>query len=160
MNPSLLKEARLSPVEAENQQANVSEPVIGIDPPPDLSAQGELLVVAEETLVSSIGIETEPVDAPRPRRQRRYLLRRSADVEPTVLEDTCVALADSDVSAGEVSEGGIDSDAFPVVAMEIEPVPANDPAPIATIAAKDSSADTASAVTHVAPEPVLEFPLR
>ena len=76
-------------------------------------------------------------------------------MEPTVVEDTCVALADSDVSAGEVSENSIDSDAISVVAMEIEPVPANDPAPIAT---EGPSADTASAVTHVAPAPALVSP--
>ena len=74
------------------------------------------------------------------------------------MEDPCVPLADSDVSAREVSESSIDSVAIPVVAMEIEPVPANDPAPIAAIAAEVPSADTASVVTHVAPEPILESP--
>ncbi|WP_346283372.1 MULTISPECIES: hypothetical protein [Bradyrhizobium] len=153
VEPVIVEEARLSPVEAENQQANVSEPVIGSDPSPDLSAEVEL-VVAEEALVSSIDIEIAPVDAPV-LAVNDDTSSDVADVEPTVVEDTCVALADSDVSAGEVSGNSIDSVAISVVAMEIEPVPANDPAPIAT---EGPSADTASAVTHVAPEPVLESP--
>ncbi|MCP1743562.1 hypothetical protein ABIF68_008816 [Bradyrhizobium japonicum] len=154
--PVIVEEVRLSPVEAESQQADVSEPVIGSDPSPELSTEVELVVV-EEALVSSIDIEIAPVDAP--------VLAVSdntspdvADVESAVVEDPCVPLADSDVSAREVSESSIDSVAIPVVAMEIEPVPANDPAPIAAIAAEVPSADTASVVTHVAPEPILESP--
>lgn len=153
VEPVIVEEARLSPVEAESQQANVSEPVIGSDPSPDLSAEVELVVV-EEALVSSIDIEIAPVDAPV-LAVNDDTSSDVADVEPPVVEDTCVALADSDVSAGEVSGNSIDSVAISVVAMEIEPVPANDPAPIAT---EGPSADTASAVTHVAPEPVLESP--
>ena len=155
VEPVIVEEARLSPVEAESRQANVSEPVIGSDASPELSTEVEL-VVAEEALVSSIDIEIAPVDAPV-LAVNDDTSSDVADVEPTVVEDTCVALADSDVSAGEVSESSIDSAAIPVVAMEIEPVPANDPAPIAR-SRGGSSADTASAVTHVAPEPVLESP--
>lgn len=150
--PVFVEEVRLSPVEAESRQANVSEPVICNDPSPEHPTEVEP-VVAEETLVSSIDIEIAPVDAP-------VLAVNDdtsdvADVGPTVVEEPCVALGDSDVSAEEVSESGIDSAAFPVVAMEIEPVPVNDLAPIA---AEDFSADTASVVTHVAPEPALESP--
>ncbi|UPT98728.1 hypothetical protein J4G48_0012030 [Bradyrhizobium barranii subsp. apii] len=154
--PVIVEEARLSPVEAESRQANAPETVIRSDPSPDISTEVEL-VAAEETLVSSIDIEIAPVDAPV-LAVKDDTSSDVADVEPTVVEDTCVALADSDVSAGEVSESSIDSAAIPVVAMEIEPVPANDPAAIATIAAEGPSADTASAVTHVAPEPVLKSP--
>ncbi|MET4174056.1 hypothetical protein ABIB99_005160 [Bradyrhizobium sp. LA6.1] len=156
VEPVIVEEARLSPVEAESRQANVSEPVIGSDPSPDLSAEVEL-VVAKETPVSSIDIEIAPVDAPA-LAVNDDTSSDVADVEPAVVEDPCVALADSDVSAEEVSESSIDSAAFPIVTMEIEPIPANDPAPIAAIAAPGSSADTASVVTHVAPEPVLESP--
>lgn len=151
--PVIVEEVRLSPVGAESRQANVSEPVICSDASPDLATEVEL-VVAEEALVSSIDIEIAPVDAPV-LAVNDDTSSDVADVEPTVVEDTCVALADSDVSAGEVSENSIDSAAIPVVAMEIELVPANDPAPIA---AEVPSADTASAVTHVAPEPILESP--
>ncbi|MET4314245.1 hypothetical protein [Bradyrhizobium sp. RT4b] len=152
--PVIVEDARLSPVEAESQQPSTPEPVVGSDPSPELATEVKL-VVAEETLVSSIDIA--PVDAPV-LAVNDDTSSDVADVEPTVVEDTCVALADSDVSAGEVSESSIDSVAIPVVAMEIGPVPANDPAPIATIAAEGASADTASAVTHVAPEPILESP--
>ncbi|MET4209368.1 hypothetical protein ABIB95_004197 [Bradyrhizobium sp. LA2.1] len=154
--PVIVEEALLSPVEAESRQANVSEPVIGSDASPELATEVEL-VVAEEALVSSIDIEIAPVDAPV-LAVNDDTSSDVADVEPAVVEDPCVALADSDVSAEEVSESSIDSAAFPIVAMEIEPIPANDPAPIAAIAAPGSSADTASVVTHVAPEPVLESP--
>ncbi|MET4202544.1 hypothetical protein [Bradyrhizobium sp. LA6.12] len=154
--PVIVEEARLSPVEAESRRANVSEPVVSNDASPQLATEVEL-VVAEEALVSSIDIEIAPVDAPV-LAVNDDTSSDVADVEPAVVEDPCVALADSDVSAEEVSESSIDSAAFPIVAMEIEPIPANDPAPIAAIAAPGSSADTASVVTHVAPEPVLESP--
>ena len=154
--PVIVEEVQLSPVEAEGRQANVSEPVICSDPSPEHSTEVEL-VVAEEALVSSIDIEIAPVDAPV-LAVNDDTSSDVADAEPAVVEDPCIALADSDVSAEEVSESSIDSAALPVVAMEIEPVPANDPAPVAPIAAEDSSADTVSAVTHVAPEPALESP--
>ncbi|WP_376708859.1 hypothetical protein [Bradyrhizobium japonicum] len=154
--PVIVEEVQLSPVEAEGRQANVSEPVICSDPSPEHSTEVEL-VVAEEALVSSIDLEIAPVDAPV-LAVNDDTSSDVADAEPAVVEHPCIAAADSDVSAEEVSESSIDSAAFPVVAMEIEPVPANDPAPVAPIAAEDSSADTVSAVTHVAPEPALESP--
>ena len=156
MNSVIVEEAQVSPVEAESRQANAPEPVISSDASPELSTEVELVVV-EEALVSSIDIEIAPIDVP-------VLAINDdtssdvADVEPTVVEDSCVARADSDVSAEEVSESSIDSAPFPIVATEIDPVPASDPAPIAAIAAEGSPADTASVVTHVEPEPVLEFP--
>ncbi|MDI3565897.1 hypothetical protein [Bradyrhizobium sp. Arg816] len=153
VEPIIVEEARLSPVEAESRQANVSEPVIGSDPSPELSAEVELVVV-EEALVSSFDIETAPVDAPVPA-VNDDTSADVADVEPSAVEDSCVALADSDASAEEASESSIDSAPLPIVAMEIEPVPANDSAPVA---AEGPSADTASVVTHVAPEPVSESP--
>ncbi|YAD94707.1 hypothetical protein ACKWRH_32535 [Bradyrhizobium sp. Pa8] len=154
--PVIVEEVRLSPVEAESRQADVSEPVICSDPSPEHSTEVEL-VVAQETLVSSIDIEIAPVDAPV-LTVNDDTSSDVADVEPAVVEDPCVALADSDVSAEEVSESSIDSVAIPIVAMEIEPVAANDPASVAAIAAENFSADTASVVTHVAPEPILESP--
>ncbi|WP_312016812.1 hypothetical protein [Bradyrhizobium japonicum] len=154
--PVIVEEVQLSPVEAEGRQANVSEPVICSDPSPEHSTEVEL-VVAEEALVSSIDLEIAPVDAPV-LAVNDDTSSDVADAEPAVVEHPCIAAADGDVSAEEVSESSIDSAAFPVVAMEIEPVPANDPAPVAPIAAEDSSADTVSAVTHVAPEPALESP--
>lgn len=156
VEPVIVAEARLSPVEAESQQANAPEPVISSDGSAELSTEVELVVV-EEALVSSIDIEIAPIDVPvlAVNNDTSFDV---ADVEPAVVEDSCVALADSEVSAAEVSGSSIDAAPFAVVAMEIEPVPANDPAPVAAIAAEGSSADTASVVTHVAPEPVLETP--
>ena len=126
LNPSSLKRRRSRLSRPKARQANVPEPVISSDASPELSTEVEL-VVAEEALVSSIDIEIAPVDAPA-LAVNDDTSSDVADVEPTVVEDSCVALADSDVSAEEVSENSIDSAPFPVVATEIEPVPANDPA--------------------------------
>ncbi|MBR0823062.1 hypothetical protein [Bradyrhizobium liaoningense] len=156
VEPVIVEEARVAPVEAESLQANAPGPVISSDTSPELSTEEELAVV-EETLVSSIDIDIAPADAP--------VLAVNDDtssdvaaVESAVVEDSCAALADSEVSAEDVSGSSIDSTLSPIVAIEIEPAPANDPGPIAPIAAEGSSADAPSVVTQVAPEPVLSSP--
>ncbi|MCP3401660.1 hypothetical protein [Bradyrhizobium sp. CCGB20] len=139
------------------------EPVPASDPAPvaaipaEASSADTPSVITEEAPVSSVEVESAAIDA--------LLVVDDdsspdvvVDVEPAVAEDSCVTLAGSDVSTIEAHEGSIDCAPSPGAAMEIEPVPASDPAPVAAIPAEDSSAETPSAITSVVSEPVLESP--
>ncbi|MCP3410161.1 hypothetical protein NLM25_31835 [Bradyrhizobium sp. CCGB01] len=142
-------------MEIEPAPASDPAPVAAI--PAEGSSADTPSVITEEAPVSSVEVESAAIDA--------LLVVDDdsspdvvVDVEPAVAEDSCVTLAASDVSTVEAHEGSIDCAPSPGVTMEIEPVPASDPAPVAAIPVEDSSAEIPSVITNVAPEPVLESP--
>jgi len=148
VEPIVVEEVAASPVEVESEPVDAAE-LISNDPPAELATSVDL-VITEEAPVSSVEVESAAIDA--------LLVVDDdsspdvvVDVEPAIAEDSCVTLAGSDVSAIEAHEGSIDCAPSPGAAMEIEPAPASDPAPVAAIPAEGSSADTPSVITEEAP---------
>ena len=79
------------------------------------------------------------------------------DIEPIVEEEVSVSF-DVETASADVPEVSVDSEVSPSVAVEIEPVVANDPLPITIVAAEGSSADSTIVPTSNEPEPVLASP--
>jgi hypothetical protein len=131
IEPVVVEAIVVAPVEVENEPVDSAESVSN-DPSAELSTSDEP-AVAEEMPAAPVDIEIAPVDAPVLVVDDDPSSIIVLDVEPAVVDDSCVAI-------------------------EIEPVPANDPAPVAAIAVEDSSADTPSVVADIAPEPVIESP--
>ncbi|WP_456836825.1 hypothetical protein [Bradyrhizobium sp. USDA 4486] len=154
----VIEEAPVSTIEVASEPADAPEAVVGSVPLFELSTEIEP-ATADETPAAPVDVTIAAVSAP--------VLASTDDPAPDVLVDdapaavdgSCVACADDNVL--DVSESSIDSDPFPSVAAEIEPVraSASDPAPVMPIAAEDSSADATSGVADSAPEPALESPV-
>ncbi|MCP3367970.1 hypothetical protein [Bradyrhizobium cajani] len=153
--PVVAEEAPVATAAVEVEPIEVPEPVISSNSPFEFQVDVEP-VVAEEAPISSAGVATASADAPVVDDNASHDL--PAGVELAVVDDPCVALADSKISAEGVAESSAGGDPSPSVAVKIEPVLANDSAPVTAIAAADSSTDAPSVVTDVAPEPVLATP--
>lgn len=147
----IFEEAPASSVEVESEPIDIFEPVV--ESSPELPANTEP-VVAEEAPVS-VEAEVAPADAPVLVVTDDLSSGLVVDVEPAVVDSSCV---DSEVAAKNVSESKVDNAPSLGVAAEIEPIPANDPAPIAVVAAEAPSADAPNPATDSAPEPVLASP--
>lgn len=110
-------------------------------------------VVVEEVAVSPVEVESEPVDATE-------LIGNDPPAELATSVDLVIA-EEVPVSSVDVASAAVDA---PVLIVDDDSCsdvvvdPANDPAPVAVIAADGSSAGTPSVVTNVAPEPILVSP--
>jgi len=133
----------------------VAEPVIALAEVANESVDGPE-PVAEETPVAAVDIEIAPVDAPVLLVEDDPSSVEIQDAEPAVVDDSCVTLAESEISAEQVSESNIDSASPPSAAIEIAPVP--DLAPVAVIVAEEPCTDTPNVVTTIEPEPALKAP--
>ncbi|WP_439399799.1 hypothetical protein ACRQ5Q_12400 [Bradyrhizobium sp. PMVTL-01] len=148
--------AAAASVEAENESADAEPIAISSDPSPQFPADIEP-VVAEETEVVSLDVAIAPVDALS--LNGAHAPGIPADVERAVAGAPGVALGGSEVPVEDVFESYIDSAATSSVEIEIEMIPANDPAPIVVAATTESSSDdTPNVVTDIAPEPVFASP--
>lgn len=136
----------VTPVEATEPTSN--------DPPVELSTC-VAPVVAEEAPVSLIDLEHAVDDAPVVTVNDDLSSDVVVDVEPIVVDHSRVAHAGSEVSPIGHGADSVDGSPSPLVAAEIEPVPANDLAPVAATT-ENSSADTPDVITNIVPEPVLE----
>ncbi|WP_375313436.1 hypothetical protein WHZ77_09495 [Bradyrhizobium sp. A5] len=152
--PADEEEAPALPAETtESKRFDAAEPVISNQPSFEAPIKVEP-AAAEEVSVSSVDVAIAAVDALAPIVSYEPSSGAVVDAEPIVLADACVALADGEVSTPDIAGGSIESDPSPSVAAEIEPVSTRAPAPVAALAAEA----TPSAITHVAPEPVLAPP--
>jgi hypothetical protein len=132
VQPVAVEEASVAIIHVETVE--VPELIINSDPSPELADDVEP-VVAEKA--SSADVEVVPVDAPALAVNDEH--SSVVDVNTcSTIDDTCVALADREISAEHVAEDSIDSDPSPSAAEVV--------------------ADTPSVVTDVAPEPALEAP--
>ncbi|WP_349254067.1 hypothetical protein [Bradyrhizobium sp. CB1717] len=148
--PDETEQAVGASVEAERESVNAEPIAISRDPSPELPT-GIEPVVAEETEAVSVDGAIAPVDALVVNDDHSPGI--PADVEPAVADALCVALGVSEAAVEDVSESGIDNAPSSSDAVEIEPVPANDPAPVVAAAATESSSDdTPGIVTDIAPE--------
>lgn len=136
--PVIIAEPAVSSVEIEDESVDDAEPA------------------ADETPVTPVDSEIAAVDAPVRIVEDDPSSVAIEDAEPVVAEDSGVALAESEVSADQVSESGIDRTPSPSAAIEIAPVP--DPVPVAVIIAEGPCADTPNIVTIIEPEPVVKAP--
>jgi hypothetical protein len=137
-----------TPTEVESEPIDIPEPVA--ESSPELPANVEP-VVAEESPVS-VEAEVASADAPVLVVADDPCSGLVVDVEPAVVDNSCV---DSEVTAQNVSESKVDDAPSLGCAAEIEPIAANDPAPVA---AEAPSADAPNPTTDIAPEPVLASP--
>lgn len=147
------EEASAQPADIDREPDDIPEFVVNGDLSREPSAEVE--PVAEEAPASSVDVEiasAAPLDVVVSHEPPPSVL---LDVEPAIVDDPHVALADIEVSAADIPAASVDSGSSPDVAMEIEPVPASDPAPVAAVTAEDSSADIPDGVTDIPPEPVL-----
>ncbi|MHC2822819.1 hypothetical protein ACVMBY_006379 [Bradyrhizobium huanghuaihaiense] len=136
--------------EADEESVDAEPIAISSDPSPELPA-GIEPVVAEETEVVSVDVAIAPVDALSVNDDHSPGI--PAAVEPAVADALCVALGDSEAPVEDVSESGIDNAPSSSVAVEIESVPANDPAPVvAAVVTETSSEDSPGVVADIAPE--------
>ncbi|MGT2440780.1 hypothetical protein ACU4GH_38930 [Bradyrhizobium betae] len=152
--PASDEEAPAPPAETESERFEAAEPVISNQPSFEAPIEVEP-VAAEEVSVSSVDVVIAAVDAPAPIVSYEPSSGAVVDTEPVVLADACVVLAVDEVSMPNIAGGSVESDPSPSVAAEIEPVSTPAPAPVAALAAEA----TPSAITHVAPEPVLAPPV-
>ena len=121
-----MEEASVTTIDVERELADVPEIIVNSGLSSELMDDVEP-VVAEKA--SPVDVEVAPVDA----------IARVVDVDTrSILEDTCIAFADRDISPEHVPEDSIDSDPSPGAAEVV--------------------ADTPSVVTDVVPEPALEAP--
>ncbi|MBR0845599.1 hypothetical protein JQ607_35875 [Bradyrhizobium liaoningense] len=147
--PVVAEEAVVASVEVE--PVEVPEPVISS---PAFESRVDIEpVVAKQAPVSSADVATVSADSTVVDDDASHGL--PADVELAVVDAPCVALSDSKISAEDIAESSAGGDPSPSVAVKIEPVLADDSAPVTAIGAADSSTDAPSVVTDVAPEPVL-----
>ncbi|WP_183242348.1 hypothetical protein [Bradyrhizobium sp. cir1] len=150
------EQAAVASVAAESESADAEPIIISSDPSPELPA-GIEPVVAEETEVVSVDVAIAPVDTLDLIVSDDHSTGIPADVEPA--DALCVAPAGSGVPVEDVSESCIDSAPTSSVAIEIEPIPANDPAPVViAVTTESSSDDTPGVVTDIAPEQDLAPP--
>ncbi|WP_453955296.1 hypothetical protein [Bradyrhizobium sp. USDA 377] len=150
--PGEPEQAAAASVKAESESVDAEpEPIaISSDPSPEPPA-GIAPVIAEETEVVSVDVAIAPVDALIVNDDHSSGI--PADVEPVVADAPCVALAGSDVPVEDVSESCIDSAPTSSVAIEIEPIPATDPAPVVVAVVTESSSDDAPGVAaDIAPD--------
>ncbi|WP_349631487.1 hypothetical protein [Bradyrhizobium sp. BR 10289] len=150
--PVVVEDVALAAVEVESEPLEAGEPVVYDNPPTELAENVEP-VALDEPSVSSVEIEIVADEAPVLTADDDTSCDVLADVELEALEDPCGAPVDGEVP--DVSEVSISSAA---VAVEIEPVPADDPAPVAAVAAEACSAETQGVVAEITPEPVLPSP--
>lgn len=134
--------AESEPVEAPEISSN--------DAPAEFPANVEP-VVAVETAVATADVAIASADAPILIVNDDTSSGPPADVELAVVDNSCSAPAESEVSAEDFAESSVENTPSPSVA-QIEPVLAGDSAPDATIDAVDSSTDASSDVTEAAPE--------
>lgn len=149
VEPVVVEEVAVSSAESEPVEAPA---VSSNDAPAEFPANVEP-VVAEATVVAPADVAIASADAPILIGNDDTCSGLPADVELAIVDDSCVALADREVSAEHVAESSIDSARSPSVA-QIEPVLADDSAPDATIDAADSSTDAPGIVTEAALEQV------
>jgi hypothetical protein len=142
-----VEEAPASSVEVESEPVDIPEPVV--ESSPELPANVEP-VVAEGSPVS-VEAEIAPADAPVLVVADDLCSGLVVDVEPAVVDSSCV---DREVAAKNVSESKVDDASSLGIAAEIEPIPANDPAPVAAVAAEIPSAEARNPTTDIAPEPL------
>ena len=126
VEPVIVEEASVTTIDVERESADVPEIIVNSGPSSELVDDVEP-VVAEKA--SPVDVEVAPVDA--------IALVVNVDTR-SILEDTCIAFADRDISPEHVPEDSIDSDPSPGAAEVV--------------------ADTPSVVTDVVPEPALEAP--
>jgi hypothetical protein len=143
----IFEEAPASSVEVESGPVDIPEPVV--ESSPELPANVEP-VVAEGSPVS-VEAEVAPADAPVLVVADDLSSGLVVNVEPAVVDNSCV---DSEVAAKNVSESKVDNASSLGIAAEIEPIPANDPAPVAAVAAEIPSAEAPNPTTDIAPEPL------
>lgn len=154
--PAVVKEAAVATVAVEVEPVDIPEPLISSNPTCEL--QANVGPIAEEAPVAAAEVAIAAADAPVLIVHDDTSTDLPGDVELAVADDSRVALAESEVSAEDIAESGIDRAPSPSVAVEIEPGFAGDSALVATIVAADASTNTPSVVTDVAPEPILESP--
>ncbi|MGY3034480.1 hypothetical protein ACVIIV_003650 [Bradyrhizobium sp. USDA 4354] len=146
------EQAAVASVEAECESADAEPIISSSDPSPELLADVEP-IVAEETELVSVDVAIVPVDALDLIVNDDHSSGIPADVEPAVADTFCVALAESEAPVEDLSESCIDSAPTSIVAIEIEPVLANNPAPAGVaVTTESSSDDTPGVVTDIAPE--------
>lgn len=148
VEPVIVEEVAISSAESEPVEA---PEVSSNDAPAEFAANVEP-DVAEEAPVAPTDVAVASVDAPILIINDDTASGLPADVEP-VVDDSCVARADTEGSAEHVAESSIDSAPSPSVA-QFEPVLTCDAAPDATVDAAVSSTDASGVVAEVAPEPV------
>ncbi|MEZ2144140.1 hypothetical protein AAE026_17930 [Bradyrhizobium sp. DN5] len=153
VDPAVVDEAAVATATVEVEPVDVPEPIISSNPACELRAN-----VADEVPVAAGEVAIASADTPVLIVNDDTSAGLPGDVELAVVDDSRVALADSQVSAEDIAESSIDRAASPSVAVEIEPGFAGDSALVATIVAADASANTPIVLTDVAPEPILESP--
>ncbi|WP_084777524.1 hypothetical protein [Bradyrhizobium sp.] len=126
VEPVVVEEASVTTIDVERESADVPEIIVNSGLSSELMDDVEP-VVAEKA--SPVDVEVAPVDA--------IALVVNVDTR-SILEDTCIAFADRDISPEHVPEDSIDSDPSPGAAEVV--------------------ADTPSVVTDVVPEPAVEAP--
>jgi hypothetical protein len=149
----LLEEAPASSAEAVSDPIDIPEPVA--ESSPELPGDVEP-VIAEEFPVTGEA-EVAPADAPVLVVTDDPSSGLVVDVEPAVVDSSCVG---SEVAAQNVSESKVDDAPCFGAAAKIAPIPANDPAPVAAVAAEAPSAEAPAPTptTDLTPEPVLASP--
>lgn len=143
----LLEEAPASSAEAASDPIDIPEPVA--ESSPELPGDVEP-IVAEESPVSGEA-EVAPADAPVLIVADDPSSGLVVDVEHAVVDNSCVG---GEVAAQNVSESKVDDAPSFGAAVEIAPIPANDPAPAAEVPSAEAPAPT----TDLAAELVLASP--
>ena len=152
--PAADEEAPAPPAETESEPFDAAEPVISSQPSFEAPIEVEP-VAAEEVSAPSVDVEIAAVDALAPIVNDEPCSGVVVDVEPIVVADACVATAVGEVSTPAIAEDSIEADPSPSVAAEIEPISINPPAPVTAL----TEGPPPSAITPVAPEPVLAPPV-
>lgn len=132
------EEAPVSSIQTESEPVEIPEPVTSSDPAPELTAVEPIL--AQQSPISSVEIASIDVSSVE------------VEIAPAVAP---ALIADDEPCSGAVAEVEPDTVMDSTVAAGIEPIPANDPAPVAVAAAETAPADAPGVVTNV-PELVVE----
>ncbi|WP_312016626.1 hypothetical protein [Bradyrhizobium sp. BR 10261] len=150
----LLANAEPEPVEvaqassAEVEAIEPKEPVISSDASSDDDAE-VAPDVAEQVFISPVEVETVPVEASEPIVEHHPGSIASEEIEAVDATPAVVV----DIAAPAVTEVRIDNEPARDVVMEIEPLVAADPAPIAADVAEETIADAPVVAAEVEPPP-------
>ncbi|MDA9410448.1 hypothetical protein XH80_27950 [Bradyrhizobium sp. CCBAU 45384] len=141
-----VEEAQTSSAEVEAIEPR--EPVISSDASSDDDAE-VAPDVAEQVFMSPVEVETVPVEASEPIVEHAPVSIASEEIEAVDATPAVVV----DIAAPAVTEVRIDNEPARDVVMEIEPLVAADPAPIAADVAEKTIADAPVVAAEVEPPP-------
>lgn len=144
--PEPVEEAQTSSAEVEAIEPR--EPVISSDASSDDDAE-VAPDVAEQVFMSPVEVETVPVEASEPIVEHDPVSIASEEIEAVDATPAVVV----DIAAPAVTEVRIDNEPARDVVMEIEPLVAADPAPIAADVAEKTIADAPVVAAEVEPPP-------